>query len=95
MAMPGGLYFSAEPDRLRRPMRLRHSKLHIEESFSINCCVRLDRHVLVASRGADGSLLDTRPTAAPEEVPSDGASDGDGVRPQHEQGSVDWKWNDA
>ena len=25
-----------------------------------------------------------RPTAAPEEISSDGASDGDGVRPQHE-----------
>ena len=49
----GHLYFSEEPDRLRRPMQLEHSRLYVSEFSRADRCVRLARRVLVAVRGSE------------------------------------------
>ena len=49
----GRLYFSEAPDRLRRPMRLHHSRLYVSGFVDANNSVRAARRVLIAVRGSD------------------------------------------
>ena len=49
----GRLYFSEEPDRLLRPMRLHHSRLYVSGFSDANNSVRVARRVLIAVRGSD------------------------------------------
>lgn len=47
------LYFSEDPDDLRRPQRVGQMNVHVERNLSANQCVRVARLVLKAVRGSD------------------------------------------
>lgn len=61
------LYFSEDPEDLRRPQQVGKLNVHVERNLSANQCVRVARLVLKAVRGSDeGFRIEVeKPNAAP------------------------------